>query len=449
MNLRPDRRTSGLKLGLSALFLLAGPAAAADAGGADVLPDWLAVHAQATVLTQGNAGFTSPYRGPNSLDPAARARETTDATLYVGVKPWSGGELWADGEIDQGFGLSDTFGVAGFPSGEAYKVGKSSPYLQLHRLFVRQTIGLGGESEDIDPDLNQFAGKRSKDRVVLTAGKFAATDIFDTNRYAHDPRSDFMNWSVIDAGSFDYAANAWGYSIGAAVEVYKGDWTGRLGVLDLSEVPNSEALDKHFSQFQTLAEIERRYEIRGRAGAVRLTGFLSDARMGTFADALAVSEATGEPPQTAQVRRRRTRPGVSLNLEQEVADDVGLFARAGWADGRVEPFDFTDIDHTVSGGVSIGGKRWGRGDDTVGVAFVVNAITTVHQAYLAAGGLGTLVGDGQLPHPGDEQILETYYSIGLIKQVKLTFDAQYVRNPAYNRDRGPVPLFAARLHAQF
>jgi high affinity Mn2+ porin len=258
-----------------------------------------------------------------------------------------------------------------------------------------------------------------------------------------------MNWTVIDAGTFDYAANAWGYTIGAAAELYEGDWTGRLGVFDMSDAPNSERLDKHFSQVQTIAELERRYALHGRAGAARVTGFLSDGRMGTFADALALAAATGAPPSTALVRRRRDRAGVSLDLEQEAADDVGVFLRVGWANGDVEPYEFTDVDRSISGGVSIGGKRWGREADTAGAAVVVNAISQAHQQYLAEGGLGILVGDGRLPHPGDEQVLETYYSLGLAKPLKLTIDAQLVRNPAYNRDRGPVPLFAARLHAQF
>jgi high affinity Mn2+ porin len=439
------RRRGALAL---AIALGARPAAA-DGVNLPTLPDWLAIHGQATLLEQGHPSIRSPYRGANSLSPSGEGRETADATLYLGVRPWRGAELWANAELDQGFGVSNTLGIAGFPSGEAYKVGSSSPYLQLHRLFLRQTIGLGGGTEDVAADLNQFAGQRDKDRIVLTAGKFGVTDIFDTNKYAHDPRGDFMNWAVIDAGTFDYAANAWGYTIGAAAEVYKGDWTGRLGVFDLSDVPNSASLDKHFSQHQAVAEIERRFALRGRPGAVRLTGFVSSGRMGTFADALALAAQTGEPASTAPVRRRRNRPGVSFNIEQEVAGDVGVFARAGWADGDVEPYEFADIDRTVSAGVSLGGRRWGRDGDTAGAAFVVNAISRIHQQYLDAGGLGILVGDGQLPHPGDEQILEGYYSVGLVGPLKLTLDAQYVRNPAYNRDRGPVPLFAARLHAQF
>jgi len=65
-----------------------------------------------------------------------------------------------------------------------------------------------------------------------------------------------------------------------------------------------------------------------------------------------------------------------------------------------------------------------------------------------AGGLGILVGDGRLPHPRPEQILETYYDWALLPQLHASIDYQYIRNPAYNGDRGPVSVFAIRMHTQ-
>jgi hypothetical protein len=135
--------------------------------------------------------------------------------------------------------------------------------------------------------------------------------------------------------------------------------------------------------------------------------------------------------------------------EQQVTDNVGVFARAGWADGNVEPWDFTDIDRTVSAGVSLNGKSWGRPDDTIGIAGVVNDISGIHQALLNAGGLGILVGDGMLPHPATEQIIETYYSYALTASTRLTADYQFINNPAYNTDRGPANVFSGRVHWQF
>lgn len=412
-------------------------------------PGSFAFHAQTTITDQGNLAFSSPYAGSNSLPAKAEGRETADVTAFIGVRAWGGAEIWINPELDQGFGLHDTLGIAGFPSGEAYKVGRSNPYVRLQRLFLRQTIDLSGAVSKVDPDLNQFGGSQRANRIVLTIGKFAVTDVFDTNTYAHDPKHDFLNWALIDAGTFDYAADAWGYTVGASAEWYQGAWTWRLGAFDLSKVPNSEKLDPHFGQFQLIAELERRYSIAGHDGAVKTTAFLSRSRMGAFADAIALGAATETSADVALVRKYRSRTGVDLSLQQTLGGGLGLFARGGWASGNVEPYEFADIDRTASGGVSIRGKRWGRAGDTVALGVVVNGISKIHQAYFNAGGLGILVGDGRLPHPSTENIMEAYYDAALTNALHLSIDYQFVEHPAYNHDRGPVSILAARLHAQF
>jgi high affinity Mn2+ porin len=408
--------------------------------------DW-SVHAQTTYLIQMDPDFRSPYIGVHSLIPGQQ-RETWDVTFYLGLRLWQGAELWIDPEIDQGFGLSDTFGVAGYPTGEAYKLGEAVPYARIPRYFVRDTINLGGASEKIDAAANKFSGTQTADRLVLTLGKFSITDVFDTNQYAHDPRTDWMNWALVDTGTFDYASDAWGYTYGAAAEWYHGDWTLRAGLFDLSAVEGSTDLDPTFKQFQSEVELERRYKAWGQPGKVAVTGYLSSGRMGTYEAAIALSQITGQPADIAAVRRYRTRPGIGMNMEQQVNDEVKLFARAGWCDGEVEPFDFTDIDRTLAIGFLSSGKSWGRSDDVVGVAGILNGISNIHEAFLNAGGLGILVGDGQLPHPGLEEIIETYYDFP-IRDVRTTLDYQFVHNPAYNEDRGPVSILGARLHAQF
>ena len=425
--------------------------AAEDPGGPPPPPTdqaW-AIHGQATFVDQVHTAFTSPYRGANSLAPYASGRETFDATLFAGLRPWRGAELWVNPEIDQGFGLSNTLGVAGFPSGEAYKVGKAKPYFRLQRLFLRQTINLSGASDRVEPDLNQLAGHQSDNRLVITLGKFGVTDMFDTSRYAHDPKHDFLNWGVIDAGTFDYAADAWGYSAGAVIEWYQGAWTLRAGAFDLSDVPNSEKLDPKFGQFQLIGELERRFTVAGQPGSAKLSGFVTRGRMGRYDQAVALGLATGSPAKTALVRRYGGRGGVSANLSQQVARDLGAFLRAGVAGGAVEPYEFADIDATVSGGLSLSGARWGRSGDTLALAGEINGISKAHQSYLATGGVGILVGDGRLPHYGLEAILETYYDIAVGRSLHLAADYQFVNNPAYNRDRGPVSIFAARIHTQF
>jgi high affinity Mn2+ porin len=408
-----------------------------------------ALHGQATFEDQYHPAFRSDFQGRNSLDPGSRGDETFDATLYAGVRPWAGGELWINPEIDQGFGLSDTLGIAAFTSAEAYKVGATAPYVRIPHLFFRQTIDLGGENQKIDPDLNVLGGHQTADRFVLTIGKFGVNDIFDTNAYAHDPRQDFSNWAIVDTGTWDYAADAWGLTYGVAGEWYQDWWAARLGGFALSRVPNSAALDTSGGQVQYDAELEERHTLWGMDGKVKLLGFLTRGRMGDFNDAIALSQQTGGTPDIAAVRHYRSRTGISLNVEQALTADLGLFARAGIAEGGREVYEFTDTDQTISIGLALHGKSWGRPDDTVGLATVLDDISRRDKNFLNAGGLGILVGDGALPSSGPEQIVEAYYSYSLASFAHVTADYQFVNNPAYNRDRGPVSVLAARLHLQY
>ncbi len=341
--------------------------------------------------------------------------------------------------------------MAGFPSGEAYKVGSNSPYLRLPRLFYRHTINLGGDEQTIGQATNQMAHTQTSNNVVLTLGKFSVTDIFDTNAYAHDPRSDFFNWSIVESGAFDYAADSWGYSKGASIEWTQSKWTLRGGLFDLSTVPNSVNLDPKFSQYEWVAELEERYQLSDHPGKIKLLGFVNRGRMGSYADALQLQQQTGSPiPDTALVRQFSSRSGMAINLEQELSSDLGAFARASMNNGSKEAFDFTEINQSLAAGLSLRGDRWGRHDDTFGFATVVNGMSSDARNYFTAGGIGILIGDGQL-HYGPEKIMETYYSwsVPVLERLALTLNYQYVINPAYNQDRGPVNIFGIRVHKEF
>ena len=422
-------------------------------------PDNVNFHGQFTLVEQGYPAFRSPYQGANSLPGSGQGRETTDLTLSVGVRLWQGAQAWIQPEIDQGHGLEDTHGVAGFTSAESYKIGFTYPYARMQRYFARQTIDLGGETEKVDADFGQFAGTQTANRLVLTFGRFSVVDIFDTNKYANSAKADFLNWSSVNVGSFDYAGDAWAYTYGVAAEWYQGNWTLRGGFFDMSQTPSGGGgdsalgygLDPSFAQIEFVGEIEKRYALWGQPGKIKLTGFVIHGRMGTYENALAFSAATGlsASDALAAVRTFANKPGASLNLEQQLTESVGLFARAGLADGNHEEWDNTDIDRSAELGVSVNGKQWDRPDDTVGIAGVVNGISSAHVAYLNASGLGIVIGDGQLPHPGLEQIIETYYSYAISASTKVSLDYQFVVNPAYNTDRGPVNVFAGRFHWQF
>lgn len=429
-------------------MVLSAAVSAAAAASEEPIGQTFAVHGQFTYVEQEASRFDAPYAGTNSLSPG-RGAETIDTTVYLGTRLWTGAEGWINGEIDQGFGLNNTLGVAGFPSGEAYKIGKNQPYLRLPRLFLRQTLNLDGTRLGLDAAANQLSGFRSANRVVITIGKFSVGDVFDMNQFAHDPRIDFLNWAAIDAGTFDYAADAWGYTAGAAIEWYQGGWTLRGGLFDLSTLPNSVHLDPGFHESQAVVELEKRHELAALPGRLALTVFDSRGRMGLLDDAVKLAHSTAMAVDIAAVRRYRDRIGVSVNLEQQLTAHLGAFARLGKAAGNVESYDFTDIDRTVSVGLSLQGMGWHRADDRLGVAAIDNDISAARARYLNAGGLGLLVGDGRLPHPGLEQIIETYYSLAVLKAAQLSFDYQWINHPGFNRDRGPASVVAVRLHWQF
>ena len=374
------------------------------------------------------------------------------------MRLWPGGELWFNPEIDEGFGLNNTHGVAGFTSATAYKLGFASPYGRVQRLFFRQTIDLGGEPENVDSDFNQFAGTRTTNRLVLTAGRLYVIDTFDTNKYANDPRNDFLDWAAVNSNSSDYAGDAWGSTYGAVAEVYEGPWTLRFGIYDMSATPAgggssapSYGADPNFSQFELVGEIERRYVLWGRPGTIKITGFDIRGRMGNYEDALALSKATGldASDALAAVRGYQNRPGVSINLAQQVTETVGVFARAGYVDGNAEPWDNTDCDRSGELGISVNGKGWNQPDDTFGLAGMLNSISAAHAAYFNAGGMGIVIGDGKLPVYGLEQIIETYYKYTLTASLDISLDYEFIRNPAYNTQRGPVNVFGARFHFHF
>lgn len=404
--------------------------------------DW-SDHYQLTYIEQGNPAFTSPYRGTNSLDPGTRFRETISATAMWGYRLLPETEIYFDPEFNQGFGLSHTFGLAGFSNGDAQKAGADVPKLNIARLYIKQTIGLGGEQEKVEDDQNQIAGTRDISRITIYAGKLAVNDLFDTNSYAHDPRNDFFNWAIWEGGAYDYAADQKGYSDGLVIELNQKTWALRIGDFLVPKYSNDRDLDTNFLKrggYQ--AELEERYRLFDEDGKARITLFANRANMGSYAAALQTPTL-----DISQSRTDRWKYGFVLGAEQGITDDLGAFARFSYNDGTTEIISFTDVDRSASAGLSLKGTAWDRPVDTIGLAGAINALSRVEGDYLKAGGLGILVGDGKLNY-GTENILEGYYRYQIDDPVSLTFDAQYIDNPAYNADRGPVAIFAMRLHVQ-
>jgi high affinity Mn2+ porin len=423
-------------------------------------PQRVSVHAQLTQVQQYHGGFPAAYSGTNSLSNLPDTAKTISADLYLGVRLGSGTEFYLNPEIDQGFGLGNpgvpgsmyagTVGAGGFLSGEAYKVGSNSSYGRVQRAFLRQTIMLGGDRSAIDAGINQLAGSTTANYLRLTAGKFSVTDIFDNNVYAHDPTNDFLNWSIIDMGAFDYAADAWGFTYGASAELVAGANAIRVGLFQLSKQPNQIAIEPQpFLQYSPMLEFEHDTSLfGGRRGALKALVYADDGYMGAYADAVDAAQGSGLPPNTALVRNQRhVKIGGGVNVAQEIAPYIGVFARASLVNGTYEAYDFTEIDRSLSGGLSINGGLFHRPYDTFGLAGAINGLSTPAQEYFAAGGIGILIGDGALSYT-PERILETYYKVGLGPSAALTFDYQRLAYPAYNLARGPVSVFGIRYHIQ-
>src|SRR5277367_4834526 len=430
------------------------PPPEASAGALSQAWNW---HVQNTETVQGYPAFPAKYSGSNSLPSSGETRQTVSLDVMAGVRLWRGSEAHIDGLMWQGFGLGNTLGVEAFPNGEAYRIGTAPPNGNIARLFIRQTIGLGGSQEDVPDDQLTLAGKEDISRLVFTVGRFAAIDIFDHNTYANDPRTQFMNWALVNNEAWDYPADSLGETMGLAAELNQPKWTLRYGCFLLPRYPNSltaedqvlkwpyesSAQDGPFlSTWGMVTEFERRYDLLTQPGAIRLLAYLNKANMGSY------QQAIDNPTRPADINatgKYRYKYGFGVNLEQGISENVGFFSRLGWNDGQNQAWMFTDVDYEASLGVSVKGKSWHRTDDTFGLGSAFGGIVKTEQEFFEAGGTGLLAGDGNLNY-GWEKILEAYYNFDVWKSVQLTGDYQFISNPAFNRDRGPVSVFGARLH---
>ena len=428
------------------------------------------LHVQNTDIVQGDRGFPAKYSGPNSLNSKGEVQETVTADLFAGARLWRGAEAHMDFLIWQGFGLTQTFGIEAFPNGDAYKAGTKDPNYTLARLFIRQTIGLGGQQEGVPDDQLTLEGKRDISRLTFTIGRLSPLDICDNNTYAHDQHTQFMNWAMMGNLTWDYGQNTVGYTTGFAVELNQPKWALHYGFFQMPRDkngftgddqyltwPHRGAYGPFFRAWGMMAEFERRYSVNDHPGVIRFLTWLDEANFASYRVATAILLAKPPHPNIGQgsgvtipdsARAFRHKYGFGLNWEQEVSKSVGLFSRLGRTDGHNDTFTFTDVDWSASVGVSVKGDAWRRHGDTWGLACIVSGASRDNQQFLKAGGTDMLDGDGTLNYE-PEKVLETYYDFHLWKTFHATLDYQFVANPAFNRDRGPVSIFGARLHWEF
>ena len=405
------------------------------------------VHGQTTLIEQWHGDFSVPYSGTNSLSPNREDKHTATLTLFLGHCLWPGGEIYYNPEVTEGTGLSGAVGLAGFPNGEATRAGSNTPEYNTARLFLRQTFGFGGPAEKIESDSNQLASSQDSQRLTLTLGKLSAVDSFDANAYSHDPRTQLLNWALMDNGAWDFPADAKGYTGGFTADLKLVERSLRWGIFMEPAEANGRPLDSHLTKaLGQVLEWEERHDLAGRPAVLRTLIFWNHAHMGNYAEAL--QSAGPNPPDVTLSRRYRSKIGAGLNWEQALADGVGAFGRIGFNDGRNETWAFTEIDRTASAGLSLKGSAWNRPNDTLVLGVLVNGLSFEHRRYLEAGGYGFIVGDGALNY-GAEEIFEANYNWKVFRFLALATDLQLVAHPGYNRDRGPVAVFALRLHAEF
>jgi high affinity Mn2+ porin len=395
-------------------------------------------HFQFTGIQQSHPSFKAKYSGSNSLLPSSESLFSVTATLFLGQRLWEGTEVYFDPEMQGGSGFSSTTGVAGFPNGEIYRVDKPTPKPFIARLFLRQHFALGNEREWVGGDQNQLAGPLPVSRLTLTLGKFSLTDVFDDNRYSHDARTQFLNWSLWAGGAWDYAADTRGYNWGILAQLFQPAYSINFAAVMVPTYANGPFFDHNISKAYSLnLELVKPYGLFEQEGKLHLVTFLNHANMGNYRVAIDRANELGQTPDIDQTNTYSSKYGFVLSVEQPVSKTVGLFARYSWDDGRTETWVFTEIDRSFHAGLSLNGGMWNRPDDNAGLAMVINALSDDHREYLAAGGYGFIIGDGALNY-GWEQIVEAYYSLKMTSSFWLSLDEQIIVNPGYNKDRGPV-----------
>ncbi len=431
------------------------------------------VYGQFTYISSWKLPFKAPYTNANgsinSLVPGAERSFTGTFSLFFGLKLWSGGEAYFVPEVIAERPLSGLHGIGGaIQNFELQKGGTETPQLYRSRLFLRQTFGLGGDHVVKASDPLQLGSVVDSRRLVLTLGSFTILDVFDRNSVTGDPRQTFFNMAFMTHSSWDFPSDARGYSWGGTAELYLDEWALRLGRITPPQNPNQLPQDfRIWEHYGDQLELEHDHSLFGRSGAVRLLGYRNHVITGRFDEAIAAFEANpaenaadcpitsfnygsknSSAPDMCWVRRSNVKLGIGINLEQYLAKDVGVFLRAMYSDGNTEVDAYNPADRSFSFGAVAKGTLWNRPFDVTGVGFGASWISAVHAKYLAMGGVDGFIGDGYLRQAA-EGIVEGFYSVNLLKAVWLAGDYQFLWNPGFNADRGPVHILGAKIHAEF
>jgi high affinity Mn2+ porin len=403
------------------------------------------IHTQTTVITQFKPVFKAKYSGQNSLVPQSETRRSITSTLFLGVRLWQGAGVYINPEIGGGSGLSTSLGVGASTNGETYRIGNPAPAFELARLYYKQIISLTNDNLYQTSDNNKLGGNTPTKYIAFTIGKICVSDFFDINRYSHDPRTQFMSWALMSNGAWDFPANTKGYTPSVVLEYVTPRHELRYDYSLVPTQPNGMVMNWNINKAGShTLEYTYNYTIAGNEGALRLLSFFTTANMGNYNQSITLNPSA--PDIFTSEKQGRTKYGFGINCEQELNNELGVFLRASWNDGNNETWIFTEIDRSISFGISSDGNKWNRKSDNIGLAYVISGISVPHRNYLKAGGMGFELGDGNLNY-ASEQLAEIYYSMALTRYLFISGSYQFILNPGYNKDRGPVNVFSLRFHA--
>ncbi|RRA50307.1 carbohydrate porin [Acidipila sp. EB88] len=414
-----------------------------------------------------SAAYTNADGSINSLLPTPEQSFTGSATLHLGAKPWKGGEVYFVPELISERPLSNLKGLGGAVQNfELQKGGAETPTLYVSRIYLRQTLELGGDEVKEDSGPSQVGTTYRSRRVNLTVGNFSILDFFDKNAFDIDPRQGLFSLAFLTYSAYDFASNARGYSWGGVSELFWDRWSARYGRITPPKQPNQLPTDFRLAKYYgDQIEVEHDHQLGHREGVLRVLGYRNREDIGRFSDAIRVFKANplenaancttfnygstnANAPDLCWVRKPNTKTGIGIFGEQYITHGIGVFSRGMYSDGKTEVDAYTSTDRSASFGVLAKGARWSRPLDVGGVGYNLGWISNPHAQYLGLGGIDGFVGDGHI-RARSEQVLDAFYSLNLHKAYWLAGDYQRIRNPGFNADRGPVDVISVKLHGEF
>ena len=420
------------------------------------IPKRFTLHVQETTVSQYRPSFNAQYTGAHSQVPVNEWGTTITSTIYAGMRLWKNAQIFVNPEIAGGKGLSSAFGIAAFTNGEAFRVGSPEPIFYLARGYFRQLIPLNKNREMQLDGENKLQQLIPTNYLAFTVGKVSIADYFDDNTFSHNPRTQFLSWGLMSNGAWDYPANTRGYTPSAIIEYISQKFEARYAISMVPVTANGSVMDNNIPKANANSlELKYKYKIKGMQGKVSVLSFYNTSFMGSYTSLNNIQNVKKDytPFQDtisySIVNSRqygRSKYGFGINIEQYITNDIGIFARASYNDGQNETWCFTEIDRALSIGTSITGTKWKRKNDVFGLAYCISGLSNEHTNYLSNGGLGFIIGDGKLNY-SNEHLIETYYSASLFNgKIIPSLVYQFIANPAYNKDRGPINIYTIRLH---